>query len=169
MSAYQRETHFVSCEQLVKLLPVLLVGYGNPLPTIFSSPAIAFPAWQPLGRAFGHVGAVGDNFNTRSGLQPVQALNNGLQFHAIVGRQQFPAAEFRLFAGRRVPQDATPAAGARIATAGTVREQLHERKLNRPLGHWQAAPIKGPQTAAAKLSEMLFLAINDSTTLQVIG
>jgi hypothetical protein len=74
----------------------------------------------------------------------------------VVGSEHFTAAEFLFTARGRVSQNTTPATRARIATAGTVREELHKRELCWFTSHWRSLLIG------------LLFAVHDTTALEVV-
>lgn len=127
-------------KQVVELLPAVDVGDGDELSAVAAFPAVAFPAGQPFHAAFGDVRAVCDNFDAGSAGELPQAFDDSLEFHLVVGGWRFAAAEFFFAARGGVAKDTAPAAGARVSTAGTVGEELHEGKADGITSHWRTSP-----------------------------
>src|SRR3546814_2602607 len=86
------------------------------------APAVALPAENPLGDAVADIDAVGVERHLAGPLQRLQALDRSGHFHAVVGGKRRAAGEFKLPIA--LAQDRAPAAGAGIALARAVRENL---------------------------------------------
>ena len=121
-----------------------------------SAPTLGLPSGQPLGDSLEHVLAVQVQRQGAWPLQGLQSLNNGLQFHPVVGGTQGPPEQF--FFGLSGDQEDTPPAGPGIALAGAVGVDLDRIQKSScelrwlrlamgtgaveiPAGAFQAAPI----------------------------
>lgn len=146
MSAHQLKPDRVTRQQFVQLLPKLNVFDRFPGSAFLSLPAVAFPTWQPFGRTFRHIGAVGNNLDLRRVFQGRKSRDNGLQFHLIVGGYGSAARKFFLGSRRGMSEDTTPSTGAGISTTGPVRKELNEGTRlcgRRVRGH--AVSVRGRQ------------------------
>ena len=152
MTAHQSKSHLMFRQQLIQLLPMLLVGDWDPLATVLPTPAVTLPAWQPFRRPFSHIRAVGHNLDTGSSTQSVQTFDNSLQFHPVVCCQQFSAAEFRFLPRCGMTQDTAPTTWAGVSTAGTIREQLHEERIRKAIDEKMDAVMSGLREIERKRS-----------------
>src|SRR5271157_1497771 len=110
-------------EEFVEPLPEVGVPDRLETPPLLALPALAFPVGQPLADALGHILAVGDELHAAAALERGQPLDHAGKLHAVVGRLVLRARGIALLSSCRVLQDVGPAARARIAAAGPVREQ----------------------------------------------
>ena len=85
-------------------------------------PAIALPARQPLGDPLAQVLGIGDHPHRHRPLEGLQGLDNGHQFHAVIGGMGLAATEL-LFVGAKA-QQRSPAPRTRIALTGPIAEDL---------------------------------------------
>src|ERR1700730_15019932 len=87
------------------------------------APAVGAPAEIPLvAEAVHHIRAVAVDGHGAAPTEGAQALDGTGQFHALVGRVGFAAGQLDLVAV--LDEDGGPAAGAGIAAAGAVGEDL---------------------------------------------
>lgn len=89
--------NLVPCDLFIKPFPQLAVLDWNILSFFFSLPAVFFPLWHPLGHTFANVNAIGEQFDDTGTLQCGQSLDDGHQFHLIVGRMFQAAGLFDFF------------------------------------------------------------------------
>src|SRR5580765_7992923 len=83
-----------------------------------SFPAARLPAVNPFADAFLYILAVGINGHVAGTVEYAQRLDDGLEFHAIVGGAVLTAAEFFLMVAG--DQQRAPATFARISLAGAI-------------------------------------------------
>src|SRR5699024_5808489 len=94
------------------------------------APAVALPARQPGGHALHHIGGVHVQAHLAAGVQRLESLDDGGQFHPVVGGVLLAAEQLFLMAARTHPH--SPAAWARVALAGAVGPHLdHRHRIGR--------------------------------------
>ena len=98
-----------------------LVGIGDGLLRRIA-PAILLPAKDPLGDAIDHIAAVGVEMHPARLLERAEGVDYGGEFHAVVGRRLVAARHFLFMVSHA--QDRAPAAGAGVALAGAIGENL---------------------------------------------
>src|SRR5690242_9814503 len=105
------------------------------------APAVLLPAVYPPGGALEHVFAVGVELHHAGPLESLEARDRAHQLHLVVGRRRVAARQLLLALAHT--KDGRPAAGARVAAAGAVGEQLD---LGLALAH--KAPFTGRSPTA---------------------
>ena len=108
----------------VESLPKFFVLDWNEFFAFLAFPAIGFPFGHPLGHAFANVNAIGEELDTAGAFKFRQPLDDGFELHLVVGCLNHRAGFFNLFARGKMAQDESPTAGAGIATAASVGEQV---------------------------------------------
>jgi len=87
------------------------------------SPAVAFPAVDPLGDPVLDVLRVGDHLGGARLAHGLQTLNDSRQLHPVVGGVRLGTHQLAFVVV--VAQEAGPSAGARVAEASPVRNKLN--------------------------------------------
>src|SRR5579884_187047 len=88
------------------------------------APAVALPVVDPAGDSVANILAVCVEMDSARPFQRLEALYGGEQLHPVVGRQRLATRYLALLVGH--PQQRGPAAGAGIAAASAVREDLDQ-------------------------------------------
>ena len=116
-----------------QLLPQL--GVLDRLP-VRRLPAVRAPFVDPARDPVAEILAVGVQLDPAGALQGLQPADRGGQLHAVVGGQRLAAGQFLLLAAHA--QQHSPSAGAGVAAARAVGEQLNVRKLRQAAARAEA-------------------------------
>src|SRR3546814_80089 len=90
--------------------------------SVGGAPAIFLPAENPFGDAIADIDAVGEERDLARPFQRPQSFDGGHHLHAVVGGERFAARQFKF--ARALAKNDTPAAGAGIALAPAIGENL---------------------------------------------
>src|SRR5690606_14532875 len=126
VAAHPVPGHVMALAGLVEAAPEVFVLHRL---LVGSLPAAGLPALHPLGDALAHILRIGEEVDRARALQGFQRHDGRHQLHAVVGGFGLAAGELLLLA--LVDEERTPAAGARIARAGTVRIDRHAIRAHR--------------------------------------
>lgn len=125
VSGYASVFDAMASNLLVESLPKIVILERFELSSFPPLPIILFPLGHPVTNAFADVNAIRKEFDAAWPLELAQAFHDGRQFHAIVRRHFFAAGHFQFFAAGQVSEDKSPAAWARVSTAGPVGVKVY--------------------------------------------